>query len=75
VDTSDNIVINTRSLTAALTGVQWCGAELNAFSGEKITKVSFWRPLQGMTGHLWSSLSCHYWSRGGCFGAQRIVDQ
>jgi glycosyltransferase involved in cell wall biosynthesis len=56
VDTADSIVINTRSLTAALTGVQRYGAELSALFGEKITKVSPSRPLQGITGHLWEQL-------------------
>ena len=56
MDTAENIVINTRSLTAALTGVQRYGAELCALFGSKITKVSPSRPLQGMTGHLWEQL-------------------
>jgi glycosyltransferase involved in cell wall biosynthesis len=53
VGTADNIVVNTRSLTAALTGVQRYGAELSVLFGEKMAKVSPSRPLQGIAGHVW----------------------
>ena len=56
MDTADNIVVNTRSLTAVLTGVQRYAAELSALFGEKIARISPHRPLQGVTGHLWEQL-------------------
>ena len=56
MDTTDSIVINTRSLTAALTGVQRYVAELVALLGERVTKVSPCTPLQGGAGHVWEQV-------------------
>jgi len=64
VDTADRIVVNTRSLTAALTGVQRYGAELSALFGERVTKVSPYRPMQGMAGHLWEQLQLPFLVKG-----------
>jgi glycosyltransferase involved in cell wall biosynthesis len=62
--TADNIVVNTRSLAAALTGVQRYGAELSTLFGEKITKVFPRRRLQGITGHLWEQVQLPLLVRG-----------
>jgi glycosyltransferase involved in cell wall biosynthesis len=47
------IVINTRSMTADLSGVQRYVGELCARLGEKLQSVAPARPLQGIKGHLW----------------------
>jgi glycosyltransferase involved in cell wall biosynthesis len=64
VDATDRIVVNTRSLTAVLTGVQRYAAELGALFGEKVTQVLPHRPLQGVAGHLWEQVQLPLLVRG-----------
>jgi glycosyltransferase involved in cell wall biosynthesis len=50
---SGDIVVNTRSLSAELTGVQRYTAELCARLTGRIADIHPTRPLQGVKGHLW----------------------
>ncbi len=47
------IVVNTRSLSADLSGVQRYVGELCARLGEKLETIAPARPLQGIRGHAW----------------------
>jgi len=47
------IVVNVRSLTAHLSGVQRYVGELCARFGEKLQSVAPTKPLQGIRGHVW----------------------
>jgi glycosyltransferase involved in cell wall biosynthesis len=47
------IIVNTRSMTADLSGVQRYLGEMCARLGEKLQSVAPARPLQGIRGHLW----------------------
>jgi glycosyltransferase involved in cell wall biosynthesis len=47
------IVVNTRSMTAHLSGVQRYIGELLARLGEKLQTISPMQPLQGVKGHVW----------------------
>ena len=47
------IVVNLRSLTADLSGVQRYVGELCARFGERLESIAPARPLQGIKGHLW----------------------
>jgi hypothetical protein len=49
----EGIIVNTRSLTAELSGVQRYVGELCARLGERLQQVAPARPLQGIKGHLW----------------------
>ena len=64
MDATDRIVVNTRSLTAVLTGVQRYAAELGALFGEKVTQVLPHKPLQGVAGHLWEQVQLPLLVRG-----------
>src|ERR1700686_5061593 len=50
---NERIIVNTRSLTAELSGVQRYVGELCARLGERLQRVAPARPLQGIKGHLW----------------------
>lgn len=47
------IMINMRSMTADLSGVQRYVNELSTRLGEKLERIAPARPLQGIKGHLW----------------------
>ena len=47
------IVVNTRTMTADLSGVQRYVGELCTRFGKKLQTIAPTRPLQGMKGHLW----------------------
>jgi glycosyltransferase involved in cell wall biosynthesis len=53
MDMSGDVVVNTRSLSAGLTGVQRYTAELCARFVGRVTNIQPARPLQGVKGHLW----------------------
>ena len=50
---SGEVVINTRSLSAGLTGVQRYTSELCARFADRVTYINPATPLQGVKGHLW----------------------
>jgi glycosyltransferase involved in cell wall biosynthesis len=50
---NERIIVNTRSLSADLSGVQRYVGELCTRLGEKLQRVAPARPLQGIKGHLW----------------------
>jgi glycosyltransferase involved in cell wall biosynthesis len=50
---NERIIVNTRSLTAELSGVQRYVGELCARLGERLQRIAPARPLQGIKGHLW----------------------
>jgi glycosyltransferase involved in cell wall biosynthesis len=51
-----DIVVNTRSLHAGLSGVQRYTSELCACFGAKVKSISPTKPMQGITGHLWEQI-------------------
>jgi len=51
------VIVNTRSLTARLTGVQRYTTELLTHFPLKVDKVSPTTPMQGMKGHLWEQFN------------------
>ncbi len=53
MDMFSEVVVNTRSLSAELTGVQRYTAELCARFVGRVTNIQPARPLQGVKGHLW----------------------
>ena len=52
-----SVIVNTRSLTARLTGVQRYTTELLTHFPLSIDKVSPTTPMQGMQGHLWEQFN------------------
>src|SRR5260370_24295798 len=53
MDLCNDVVVNTRSLSAGLTGVQRYTAELCERLAGRIAGICPARPLQGVKGHLW----------------------
>lgn len=53
MDLCSDVIVNTRALTAGLTGVQRYTAELCSRFVGKVAKVSPVKPLQGAKGHFW----------------------
>src|ERR1700687_1504721 len=51
-----DIVVNTRSLHAGLSGVQRYTSELCRCFGAKVKTISPAKPMQGITGHLWEQI-------------------
>jgi glycosyltransferase involved in cell wall biosynthesis len=53
---ASSIVVNTRSLSANLSGVQRYTLELCARFGTQVASISPTKPMQGITGHLWEQI-------------------
>lgn len=55
--TNRGIVVNMRTMTAGLSGVQRYANEMSARLQDKIERIAPGRPLQGIKGHLWEQCS------------------
>jgi glycosyltransferase involved in cell wall biosynthesis len=51
--TNPRIIVNMRSMSAGLSGVQRYVNEVSARLGDKLERIAPVRPLQGIKGHLW----------------------
>jgi glycosyltransferase involved in cell wall biosynthesis len=64
VEKDSRVVVNTRVLTAPLTGVQRYTLELLGRFGDKVQAVAPKKDLSGIHGHLWEQLMLPYYSKG-----------